>query len=169
MSLEDGRRRFRNPADTFGLTDRQKLYYRVSDVWFQNILKHPDTVIHRVDLSQNDFGEYLFITVSRGVGDEQAVLCFYGLGFHEQREQWISLHWYWYAVHPYSQLTHERVALADAQALIQQRRQEITPALTQYTPSDRAILFTILAELTDEDNALAELDDLDEMLGDWGE
>ncbi|MCB9438391.1 MAG: hypothetical protein H6673_15555 [Anaerolineales bacterium] len=162
-------RRYFNPAEVFGLTDRQQLYYRVSDVWFQAILNHPDTVIHRLDLSQNDFGEYLFVTVSRTVNDEQSVLCFYGLGYHEQREQWITKHWYWYSVHPYSQLTQERVSLEEAHHQLQQRREDLKPLLTQSAPSERAVLFRMLAELTDENNALSELDDFDEMMGNRGE
>ncbi|MCC7451782.1 MAG: hypothetical protein IT324_30515 [Anaerolineae bacterium] len=48
----------------------------------------------------------------------------------------------------------------DAQAWIQERIDEITPSIKPHQQSKRAKLFEMLADLTDEDGATTELDDM---------
>lgn len=50
--------------------------------------------------------------------------------------------------------------LEEAQELLEQRRQEIAPYLSQETQIPRARLYELLADLTDEDGAYSELEDL---------
>lgn len=172
MSLEDDKRRYHNPADTFGLTGKERLYSRVSDKRFQAILTDPTTVIHQVAVDNNLFGEYLFITLSRMDGEQRSALTFYGLGYHDEREQWVTEVWHWYVSQSLSRATQHQISLAEAQQQIQARREEIAPFMTEYNPSRRALLFALIADLTDEDGAVTEMEDL-ERLGYadllWGE
>ena len=48
----------------------------------------------------------------------------------------------------------------EADELLKQRRDSIQPYIEENTQTDRGRLFELLAELTDEDGALAELQDL---------
>ena len=59
----------------------------------------------------------------------------------------------------------QRLAKEEARELLQQRRQWIAPFVTDEPQSERARLFEFLAELTDEDGALAELQDMDDLVG----
>ena len=47
--------------------------------------------------------------------------------------------------------------------IVQRRRENITPGVREDTQTERGILFELLADLTDEDGALAELEDLDNL------
>ncbi len=158
---ERPRRSYPRAAEVFGLTEREQLYYRLSEKRFQEILSDPATTIHQVNLSLNTFGEYVFVTVSREVEGQRAILTMYSLGYHEQREQWITGHWYWHSSHPMTTLVQQQIPLAEAQRLIQERRDEIQASITDDAPSQRAILFAFLAEITDEDGAVSELEDLE--------
>ncbi len=157
---ERSRRSYPRAAEVFGLTEREQLYYRLSETRFQEILSDPATTIHQVNLSLNTFGEYVFVTLSRETEGQRAILTLYSLGYHEQREQWITGHWHWHSSHPMTTLVQQQIPLAEAQRLIQQRRDEIQPHITDDAPSQRAVLFALLAEVTDEDSAITELEDL---------
>jgi hypothetical protein len=52
----------------------------------------------------------------------------------------------------------------DAIAQIEVRRADILSWNTHEKPSKRAELYALLADLTDEDGAITELDDLDDLL-----
>lgn len=150
----------RRSPDIFGLTEREQHDYRLSATRFFNLLNDPKTTVHQVHLDHNSFGEYLFVSLSRVVDGQHYGLTCYGLGFHEQRERWLTEVWYWYENHPIDSRYHQTIPKTEALRLIQERQAEIAssenPAL-----SDRALLFALLADLTDEDGALTELDDLD--------
>jgi hypothetical protein len=51
----------------------------------------------------------------------------------------------------------------EAQARLQARLEEIRPYVTPVEPSQRARLFEMLADLTDEDGAYTELEDLEDL------
>ncbi|MBZ0320104.1 MAG: hypothetical protein K8L91_27070 [Anaerolineae bacterium] len=82
------------------------------------------------------------------------------LPYHTHREQWITQHWHWYESHPSLIAKKPILPKTEALQLIQNRRDEIAPHVTDIQPSKSALLFGLLADLTDEDAALAELDDL---------
>ena len=51
----------------------------------------------------------------------------------------------------------------EAQELIQQRLEDIRPEITEINQSERGRLFEMLADLTDEDGALAEMQDMENL------
>ena len=150
-----------HPHEVFGLTESERLFYRVNDTRFRAFLAAAATQIHTVSEDSNSYGEFLFVTVSRPDGNQRSYLTFYGLGLHEQREVWIMDHWYWYDGNPPLQAAVSQTMPKDTvQRLIQERRDRLTPFVSSDPPSARALLFSLLADLVDEDGALAELDDL---------
>jgi hypothetical protein len=108
------------------------------------------------------YGEFLFITLTRG--DQHYT--FFGCGFHEQRETWIAETWRYYAAHPTQKMLESRLTATEAEGRLNQRQREIEAERSSdnETPSQRAILFALLADLTDEDGAMSELDDLGDFI-----
>ena len=136
------------------------------DKRFKEILSNEDTIIHTAHESSNNYGEFLFVTVSRPAGQQRIFMTFYGLGYHEQRERWITKEWFWYQAEPYHDVLEKKVTKKEAHELLKQRLEEIAPYVGRYTQSERGKLFEILADITDEDGALAEMEDL-ESLDNW--
>jgi hypothetical protein len=141
------------------------MFYRISDARFQEILGAEATTVHRIILSGNTYGEFLYVTVSRPASQGRASITFYGLGFHYHREHWLTKIWFWYENHPRSSVLEEFLPKEAAQKMLQERRTEIQPYLSPSQPSSRARLFEMLADLTDEDAAYAELGDFEDEVG----
>ncbi len=161
MSLEQ----FQSPApkrqyEVFGLTKNEALFWRVSQERFQAILENEQTIIHQINESSNDFGEFLFVTTSRPGEKSRIAMTFYGLGYHEQRERWITDEWFWYQSEPYSKIIEQRIEKEEANELLHQRLESISPFIQEDTQTLRGRIFEILADLTDEDGTLAEMEDL---------
>ena len=106
------------------------------------------------------------MTISRPKGARRTQLTFYGLGFHQYRERWITDVWSWYEGSELSKVREQRLNREAVEQLIAQRQQEIAPYLNQATQSSRGKLYEFLADLTDEDGAIAELEDLEDA-ADW--
>jgi len=108
----------------------------------------------------------MFITTSRPGEKGRIYMTFYGLGYHEHRERWITEEWYWYQANPHPKLIRNKLEKEAAQELLEQRMEEISPHISDKTQTNRGQLFEMLADLTDEDGALAEIQDLGH-LADW--
>lgn len=155
-----------NPDDEFGFSKREQLFTRVSDARFQAFLDDEGTTIHRVEESSNSYGEFLFVTVSRTSGGHRRLVTFYGLGEHEHRERWLVDEWFYYRANPFPDVIAQELTRDDARALIQQRREDIAPYVNRRPQSGRGKLFEMIADLTDDDGAISEMEDLDG-LADW--
>jgi len=123
-----------------------------------DVLDRPDVVIHLVQVNYNAYGEYLFVTVSAQMGEDYQVLTFFGLGYHEHRERWVTQCWDFYT----SILKPQKLSVmqhSEAMELIKDRDRYVH---AQNIPmqSKNAQLYDVLADLADDDAALAELDDL---------
>jgi hypothetical protein len=156
----------RKPHEIYGLTEQENLSLRVNQKRFEEILNDEKTIIHTIQESSNNYGEFLFVATSRP-GDEGRVgLTFYGQGYHEHRERWISDEWFWYEANTDTDKMQQKIEKEKADDLIQQHMDSIQPYIQKDVQTDRGRLFETLADLTDEDGALAELEDL-ESLNDW--
>ena len=153
-----------NPC--FEFTEREQLYNKISNERFTAILMQPDVDIHEVQESTNSFGEYLFVTVSCRSEHPKKLYTFWGMGYHEYRERWIVDTWQWYE----SQRDKTNLPKLNKQEALDQitEREELARAsITLDKQSRRGHLYEVLADLTDEDGALTELEDLGWMfLGD---
>jgi hypothetical protein len=150
------------PSEPFSFNEREKLFNRISDNRFQMLLADGQTTIHDIQQDTNSFGEFVFVTVSRPGNREKELefLTFYGYGFHEYRERWLTQEWAWYQAHPCPETKEKQMSQEEAVELLQSRREEIAPYVKENTQTGRGRLYEIIADLTDEDGALAELDDL---------
>lgn len=150
----------RPTPDAFGLTENEKLFDRISDGRFLSLFQDEATTVHRVELSSNSFGEFLFVTLSRSSDQTREYLTFWGKGFHEYRERWLTDEWFWYKPHLTEELQEKHLNRQEADELFQQHQETIAAYVTEGTQSERGRLFDLLADLTDEDGAWSELDDL---------
>jgi hypothetical protein len=162
MSIEQ----FQSPAhqrpyEIFGLTEKEALFWRVDQKRFQEILSDEKTIVHSIQESSNTYGEFLFVTTSRPGNNERVAMTFYGQGFHEQRERWISDEWFWYETNLDPDKKQQTIEKDKANEQINQHLESIQPDMHEVDQSERGKLFEILADLTDEDGALAELEDLE--------
>ena len=146
-----------NPC--FSFTEREKLYDNISHTRLMALVMQPDVDIHEVKEDSNSFGEYLFVTVSCRSEHPKKLYTFWGLGYHEYRERWITDSWQWYQ----SQQTaakkptmHKEEALAQ----IKEREAFVRANAAPTRQSRQAQLYELIADLTDEDGALSELEDM---------
>ena len=152
------------PAEEFGLTEREQLFDRVSHTRFLALLEEPATTVHQLEKSYNNHGEYLFVTLSRPGTNRRIYITFWGLGYHEYRERWIVDEWSWYQ--SLRELESESVPRETARELIEERRKALQAYGQENNQTRRGQVFEMLADLTDEDGAYTEMEDLGDM-ADW--
>jgi hypothetical protein len=160
--------KYSRPEDEFGLTEREQMYDRISHARLLELLEDSATIIHRVEESYNNYGEFMFVTVSRPGKSRRILVGFWGLGFHEYRERWLTDEWRWYLANALPETTGQQIPLEEAKELLEKRLESIRPYVGQPKQSERGRLFEALADLTDEDGAYTEMEDLDD-LADWPE
>src|SRR5688572_33305957 len=114
-------------SDVFAFTEHQRLWERISHERLTAKLTDERTAVHHIEVSTNNYGEFLFVTMSQQVGADRQMLTFWGLGFHESRERWLTDRWCWYETQQWHHEIPPKISPEDAQALIQQRRDEIAP------------------------------------------
>ena len=156
----------KRPYEVFGITEQECQDWRLSQARFEEILGDEKTAIHEIKLSSNEYGEFLFVTTSRPGDRARIGMTFYGLGYHEQRERWITDEWFWYQTELYPDRLKQNMGKDEAQELLKQRTEKIAPDIGKDAQTERGKRFEMLADLTDDDAALAELDDL-ESLNAW--
>jgi hypothetical protein len=150
-------------TEAFGFTEREDLFKRLSDRRFRQILADEQTLVHEISESYNNYGEFLFVNVSRPTPAGRLSVSLYGLGYHEYRERWYTDEWHWYRANNHAEQLEKTVNKADAERLIEERRATIAPYIHPQPRSGRARLFELLAELTDEDGAYIELEDMGDL------
>jgi len=156
----------KRPYEIFGFTERESLNWRVTQARFDEILADKQTTIHDIKPSSNDYGEFLFVSTSRPGINERLAMTFYGLGYHDHRERWITDEWFWYQTTLDAKTKQDNIKKEEAKKIIEQRREEIAPYLRDAEQTEYGRLFEILADLTDEDGALAEMEDF-ASLNEW--
>lgn len=148
-------------VDPYAFTEREKLFDQLSHERFSKLIADEQTTIHEIELSTNSYGEFLFVSTSRDVGDKSVYITFWGLGYHEYRERWLMNVWCWHdSQRPASQLI---ITNAEALEMIRKRQEDIASYAEQLPQSQRAKLFELLADFTDEDGALTELEDFPDL------
>lgn len=152
--------RRKTSAEEFGFTERERLFDKVSHARFLEFLDDPKTKVHRIEESTNSYGEYLFVTVSRPGKGTRLFMTFYGLGYHEYRERWISDEWNWYQSVRGGELERENIPRQAAKQQIEERYREVKAYAQKDTQTRQGQLFEMLADLTDEDGAWAEMQDM---------
>lgn len=151
----------------FAFTADERLNRTLSHARLLALLAQPGATVLRVREDENAFGRFLFVTlrvktVLESAPEPQA-LTFWGLGYHEARERWLTEPWTWHeTTHQPATDEYEALDVAQARALIDARLAYCqSEAAASPAPSARAQLFALVADLTDEDGALCELEDLE--------
>ena len=153
------------PYEVYGFTENERLYWRVNQERFDAILQDEQTFIHEIKESSNSYGEFLFVTTSRPSDQGRVGMSFYGLGHHDYRERWFTKEWYWYQTNIQPNMVGQQISKEETAEMLRQRLEDIRPYIEEEnTQTERGRLFELLADLTDEDGALAELQDLGD---DW--
>jgi hypothetical protein len=148
-------------TEGFRLSENERLFDKVSDKRFQHLIFDAQTTIHEFKLDSNSYGEFLFVTVSRAKGQGREILTFWGLGYHEYRERWFTEEWSFHESYPSTKSLGQQLSHKEAKRLIQERKSEVEHEAQEQSPqSAMGALFEILADITDEDGALSELEDL---------
>ena len=86
----------RKPFEVFGFSKQEYRDGWVDRERFQAIITDDETKIHSVEESYNNYGDFLFVTASRLTPQRRICMTFFGLGYHEYRERWLTHHWFWY-------------------------------------------------------------------------
>ncbi len=143
------------PYEIFGLTEEEASRYRVTDDRLKEILASSNTTPHNLKLSTNTYGKFLFLTASRGVGQERTYMTFYGLGYHKYRERWISDEWFWYQSNESAVDFSTPISREEALEQLEERLEEISHHLDKDTQTERWRKFEHFADLFDDDAAFA--------------
>lgn len=148
--------------ELYNFTEQERLWDRVSHERLLAILQDEHTTISKVELASNSYGEFLFVSTHRSREGQQVHITFWGLGYHEYRDRWLTDTWFWHESYP-SRQPEQKVDLETAQTLIRERQEEVVQYAADAQQSQRGQLFEMLADLTDDDGALADFDDM----ADW--
>jgi hypothetical protein len=125
------------------------------------------TLIHNAKDAVNNFGDFLFVTVSRPGDKERISMTFYGLGYHEYRERLIKDEWFWYTAALKPEELEQIIPKPEFADILQKRLENLPSAADIETQSQQGALFEMLADLTDEDGALAEMEDIEFTFADY--
>jgi hypothetical protein len=93
-------------------------------------------------------------------------ITFFGLGYHDYRERWIANEWFWYRANEFPEVLKREVSKDEAQEMLRERREEIATYASQQTQSKRGKLFEMVADMTDDDGAISEMEDMGDDLAD---
>ena len=151
----------RKSYEVFGLTEKEVLDWRISQDRFKDILSDKQSIIHKIESSSNNFGEFMFVTTSRPGEQGRIFITFYSLGYHKYRERWLTKEWFWYQTASNPDLQNQKVNLDEATKILNMRLEQIEPETLEDTQTARGYLFELLADLKDEDWALDKLQDLE--------
>ena len=86
--------------------------------------------------------------------------CALPLPYHEYRERWVYQEWYWYESVRGAGLERQRVPRDAARQQIDERHRECQASARHDAQTNRGRIFELLADLTDEDGAYIEMEDL---------
>ena len=146
----------------FNFTENERLFGRISHQRFLGFVRESETRVHEITETTNSYGEFLFVTLSRCDDPEQGSLTFWGMGLHEHRERWVVDSWEWYNSH---QTPDKLPVITREEALekIAEREAYVKANATSEPQSRRAQMYEILADLTDDDAALTEMEDMGDL------
>ena len=151
--------RRRPTPENAGLTEQEQLFSRVNDKRLRTLIQQPETIIQEAKVSSNNYGEFLFITLGLTSGGKQDWYTFYGLGLHEPRDRYLLDEWHFFpAMAPRD--ASQPLSQAEVLQFMDERQAEVRGWAQAHTGQSReGQLFELIAELTDDDGALAEFED----------
>jgi hypothetical protein len=94
-------------------------------------------------------------------------MTFFGFGYHEYRERLIKEEWFWYPAYLKPEELDELVTKPEFADILQNRLEHLPSAADIENQSQYGKMFKLLADLTDEDGALAEMEDIEFTFADY--
>jgi len=146
----------RKPYEIFDITEEEVSFWRVSSEKLKEILIDPQTTTHSIKLTTNTYGEFLFLTASKGKGEQRTCMVFYGLGYHKYRERWINEEWFWNQIPVALVDIREKLPDEEVAKQLEQRLTAISPSFEEDKQTDLGRMFDCLADTTDDETALDE-------------
>lgn len=154
---------------SFSFTREEQLYSRVSHDRFLEYLSHPEHSIYRAGVDTNSYGEFLFITAGRANELQgRIIFTFFGLGLHEYRDRYVHGEWHFYPSSIRPEPDDSTLGVSDVLEMVRVRQAEVTAELRRHTQSSRGKLFEQIADLTDDDGAIADMEDFPDWFDDLG-
>lgn len=153
-------------ARGFDFSDHERLFTRVTHQRVIGFLQERNTSLYSAHVSQNDYGEFLFVTAQRPTENEPQVVTFFGLGLHEYRDRYLVDEWWWYESRPDPRRgEQERASRKHILQMMDARYKEIEALAQAHQQSRAGEVFDLIADESDDDSVLADyrdglLDDL---------
>src|SRR5215210_1535025 len=108
--------------NVFDFSENEKLFERVSHERLISFVAQENTTVHEVALSSNTYGEFLFVSLTKQGDPFPSYVTFWGMGYHEQRERWLSQEWFWFRSIARTSLLEREMPNEEALRLIAERR-----------------------------------------------
>lgn len=156
----------RERSDPYDFSEYERSFDRIATERLLNIIKQPDTQIHSLELATNNYGEFLFISTSRPSNEGRTGVTFWGAGYHEYRERWLTREWFWYRNNPRPGELIDQIDREAARESILARLADISVYGDADRQSSRGKMFELIADLTDDDGAIVDIEDMAEWLAD---
>ena len=87
-------------------------------------------------------------------------MTFFGLGYHKYRERWLSNEWFWYQTPASTVSPSDEISFEEGQEIFAERIEVISPHLEKDTQTETGRMFETIADMTDDDAAIAEMQDI---------
>lgn len=153
--------------ETFVFSENEELFSRVTHGRFLAFVSNERHIIHRAGVDTNSYGEFFFVTVSTPEkASDRAAFTFFGLGLHEYRDRYFTDEWHFYRSSHMPKTNEASLILDEFMAMLSERQSEVAADMSQHGQSKRGKLFEQIADLTDDDGAIAEFEDFEHLLGD---
>lgn len=143
----------------FGITEDEHMWKRISYNRLLEIIKQDDVHVVGMGRDTNSYGEWNFIELEKdGPGPR---IEFYGHGWHEHKEKFLVNNWSYYRVGSYNQPEEHLDKKYVLQELQKEHKMYTERAKTASgRRSEKAKIFSLLAETSDEDGALTMMEDM---------
>jgi len=153
------------PNEPFSFSEHEQLFDHISDTRLQALLANPHTEVLSAEISSNSYGEFLFLK-TRLHPDHTLEHTLFGYGFHEHRDRWLIDEWFFYSAPPLSKKSETPLNTDEVFELLAQRKAEVSANAHSHRQTRRGQLFDMIADLTDDDGALSDFDDFEQLLDD---
>ena len=152
--------------EPYKFTEWERSFDRITTERLLELIGNTDTKVHSLELTTNTYGEFLFITTSRPMKEGRAGVTFWGAGYHEYRERWLTREWFWHRNDPRPGQLADEIDREAVRESIQSRLAEIAVYGDVDRQTSRGKLFDLIADLTDDDGAIVDIEDMAEWLAD---
>ena len=136
------------------------LYDRVKHETLMKLIDRAE-YIYQFAEDRNLYGRFLFVGLALRYKNELIPITFYGLGYHEERDNYLVDTWQFYWSNYFMLERRVNLSKEEIKRIIEEKRKEIKKIAEGHKQSTRGKLFSAIADLTDDDAALTILEDLE--------